>query len=327
MKILKTMQKIPGGVLIVPLILGMLINSFFPGALEIGSFTTALFKKATQPLLALFIFCAGSQIDIHKAGLSLAKGGALTVTKILIGAVVGLLIGRIYGNVGILGLSVLAIVPGMTNSNSSLFAALASQTGDDTDVGAVSVIALNNGPLFTMIILGSAGLANISAVSFVAVLVPILVGFALGNLDPDWREYLKHGKMLIPFLGFSIGASLDIKTIQAAGASGILLGFATLILTGFGGYFIYGIFKGSRRAVGAAIGTTAGIAAATPAAIAAVDPSMNPFVQTATVQISASIIITALLCPVLVSLLNNLEKKKKSSAKTVDSVPAKGSTP
>lgn len=313
MKILKTMQKIPGGVLIVPLVLGLLINSFFPHALGIGSFTTALFKNATQPLLALFILCAGSQIDIHKAGISLSKGFALTVCKILIGAVIGLFIGKVYGHAGILGISILAIIPAMTNSNSSLFAALASQTGDDTDVGAVSVIALNNGPLFTMIILGSAGLASISIASFVAVLVPIIVGFILGNIDPDWREYLKHGKMLIPFLGFSIGGSLDIKTIQAAGFSGILLGVSTLLLTGLGGYLIYGIFKGSNRAVGAAIGTTAGIAAATPAAIAAIDSSMNPFVKVATVQVSASIIVTALLCPVLVAVLNNLGKKKNAA--------------
>lgn len=311
MKIMKSIKKLPGGILLVPAILGLLINSFFPDALKIGGFTTALFKQSTSPFLALFMLCAGSQIDIRKAKVALAKGAVLTVTKILIGACIGLIIGRIFGNTGIFGLSILAIIPAMTNSNSSLFAALSSEYGDDTDVGAVSIIALNNGPLFTMIILGVSGLANIPISSFVAVVIPIIVGFTLGNLDEEWRSLLSHGHMLIPFLGFSIGASLNLQTVINAGMPGTILGIATLLSTGLGGYLVYRIFNG-KRAVGAAIGTTAGIATATPMAIAAIDPVLAPFANSATVQVSASVIITALLCPLLVSYLDKKEKKKQS---------------
>lgn len=310
MKILKSMQKVPGGMLVIPLVLAMLINSFFPHALSIGSFTTALFKNATQPLLALDMFCAGSQINMKTARVSLAKGGLLTLVKVAVGGCIGLVIGRLAGPSGILGLSVLAILPAMTNSNSSLFAALAEQNGDETDVGALSIIALNNGPLFTMLLMGSSGIASISPISFVAIIVPIIVGFILGNLDADWKDFLKHSKMLIPFLGFSIGASLNLQNILKAGGPGVLLGFATVLITGLAGYLIYGVFKGSVRAVGAAIGTSAGIAAATPSMIAAIDPAMKAFVSSATVQISASIIVTAVFCPVLVSLLKRAAKKK-----------------
>lgn len=310
MKVMQAMRKMPGGVLLIPAIIGLTINSTFPDALKIGSFTTALFKGATTPFLALFMLCAGAQIDIKKAKIALGKGFILTITKILVGACIGLLIGKVFGNSGILGLSILAIIPAMTNSNSSLFAAIAGETGDDTDVGAVSIIAINNGPLFSMIILGTSGFANIPVTSFIAVLIPVVVGFILGNIDSEWRDLLSHGNMLIPFLGFSIGSSLKFQSIINAGAPGLILGITTLVLTGFAGYFVYGIFHGE-RAIGAAIGTTAGIATATPMAIAAIDPSLAQFAQSATIQVSASVVITAFLCPILVTYLSKRNKKKR----------------
>ena len=41
----KTIDKIPGGMMVVPLFLGVLVNTFFPQFLKIGGFTTGLFGK------------------------------------------------------------------------------------------------------------------------------------------------------------------------------------------------------------------------------------------------------------------------------------------
>ena len=46
MKIMKTINKIPAGLMIVPLFMGILINTFCPRVLQIGSFTTATFSNA-----------------------------------------------------------------------------------------------------------------------------------------------------------------------------------------------------------------------------------------------------------------------------------------
>ncbi len=40
----RLMQKIPGGLIIVPMLVGVLCNTFIPGALEISGFTTGMFK-------------------------------------------------------------------------------------------------------------------------------------------------------------------------------------------------------------------------------------------------------------------------------------------
>lgn len=309
MKILKRVQKVPGGLMVIPLLLGATINTFVPQVLEIGGFTTALFKDSATALIALFVLCNGAQIDVRQAGKPLYKGVVLTTVKFLIGAIVGWIVGRTYGNAGILGLTPLALIGAMTNSNGGLYAALAGQYGDSTDVGAISILSLNDGPFFTMVAFGVTGLANIPFMAFVAVLIPIVIGFILGNLDQELREFLKKGTViLIPFFAFPLGAGLDFRTIIQAGLPGLILGVLVTILTGLGGYFSTRLF-GEKKAVGAAIGTTAGNAVGTPAALALADPSLQEYVASSTAQIAAAIIVTAILCPLLVSYLSKLEDK------------------
>ncbi len=315
MKILKSVQKVPGGLMVIPLLLGATINTFFPQALEIGGFTTALFKNSATALIALFVLCNGAQINIKQAGKPLYKGVVLTTVKFLIGAVLGWTIGKFYGNEGILGLTPLAIIAAVTNSNGGLYAALAGQYGDSTDVGAISILSLNDGPFFTMLAFGMTGLADIPFLSFIAVLVPILIGFILGNLDEEMRAFLEKGTtLLIPFFAFPLGAALDFKTIINAGLPGLMLGVLNVILTGLAGYFATRLF-GKKKAAGAAIGTTAGNAVGTPAALALADPKLEPYVAASTAQIAASVIVTAILCPLLVSYLDKLDKKKEANQK------------
>ncbi len=64
----KTMQKVPAGLMLIPLALGVLINSFAPDALKIGGFTQALFKDGALALIALLIFATGAQITRSQSG-------------------------------------------------------------------------------------------------------------------------------------------------------------------------------------------------------------------------------------------------------------------
>jgi 2-keto-3-deoxygluconate permease. len=54
--------------MVVPLLLGATINTLTPQALEIGGFTTALFKNSATALIALFVLCNGAQINVKQAG-------------------------------------------------------------------------------------------------------------------------------------------------------------------------------------------------------------------------------------------------------------------
>ena len=264
-----------------------------------------------MPILAVFLFCNGAQINARQAGAPLIKGIALTLSKFLIGAILGILINSFFGPTGVLGIAPLAIIAAVTNSNGGLYAALASEYGDSTDVGAISILSINDGPFFTMLALGVTGIADVPFIALVATIVPILIGFILGNLDENIREFLEPGAtLLIPFFAFPLGAALNFGQILEAGVPGIILGVLCTLLTGFGGYWTMKLLKAENPQVGAAVGTTAGNAVATPAALAAVDKSLAPIEAAATVQIAAAIIVTAILCPILVSYLDKRERSK-----------------
>jgi 2-keto-3-deoxygluconate permease len=314
MQIKRTIDKIPGGIMVVPLLLGATVNTFFPEALMIGGFTTAMFKQGTLAILGVFLFCMGSQMSPKVAPKSLKKGLILTITKYAIGVIIGLGVGKIFGPAGLLGLTPLAIIAAMTNSNGGLYVALVGKYGDETDVGAVSVLSINDGPFFTMMALGASGFATIPIMAFVAVIVPIGLGMILGNADEEMRTFLAGGQtLLIPFFAFPLGAGMNLTNIFRAGGSGILLGVSVAVLTGFGGYYALKLFGEKNAIAGLAEGSTAGNSVGTPAAIAAVTTGFTPLiVATATTQIAAACIVTAFLCPAIVVFMSNRLKKKEA---------------
>ena len=74
MKIKATVEKIPGGMMIVPLLLGCGLANLAPGAPRFfGSFTGALFTGAL-PMLAIFYVCLGATISLRTTPYLLKKG-------------------------------------------------------------------------------------------------------------------------------------------------------------------------------------------------------------------------------------------------------------
>ena len=320
MKILQTVKKIPGGLMVIPLLLGAALNTWAPGLITIGgdsTFTTYLWKSGAMPILAVFLFCNGAQINVKSAGVPLAKGVILTAIKFFIGAALGWLVNSIWGPDGIWGLTPLALIGAITNSHGGLYAALSGEFGDATDVGAVSILSINDGPFLTMVAMGATGIAEIDGWILVGCVAPIVVGCILGNLDEDIRKFTEAGAtILIPFFAFPLGAGLNFTQLISAGLSGILLGVICCILTGGAGYLLMRLIRSKHAECGGAIGTTAGNAAGTPAAVAAADVSLSPYVTAATAQMAASCIVTAILCPIFVNLLHRYEVKRRAKVET-----------
>ena len=302
--------------MVVPLLLAATINTFAPDLLRIGNFTEALFVNGSSTLIALFLLCTGAQINLKSFGVSLAKGATLLFVKWAVGATVGLIAFMFAGENGLwLGLAPIAVIAAMTNSNGGLYMALVGQYGGKSDRAAYSLLALNDGPFLTMVALSIFGLMGFvdgmfSIVSFISVLLPIVVGMVLGNLDEEMREFLNKGSdMLIPFFAFALGMGIDFQAIIEGGLTGIILGLLTVFVTGTAGYFVFKAFKWN-PIVGAAEGSTAGNAVATPAAIAAANATFLPLVEVATVQVAASTVTTAILLPIYVGYLVKRQEKK-----------------
>lgn len=318
---------IPGALMIIPLFLGAIVNTFFPEALAIGSFTTDLFRDGTGTLLGLFFFCMGAQINFRETGVTLEKGSAILVGKVGIGIAFGLGVAFLVPGGVLWGLTPLAIIAAMTNSNSTLYVALTKQYGNQSDRGAVSVIAVNDGPFFTLIALGAAGLAAFPFEMLVGAIFPLFLGFILGNISNTIREFVRPGELLlIPFLGFVVGVGIDFATFVEGGIMGAVLGVATIIFSGGAAMGVLWLVHVIRRRPkparnlisGASEATTAGNAIATPAAIAAVDPTFAGIEGLATAQVAAATVTTALIIPFAVSYIARWQERKGVSPQNED---------
>lgn len=310
MKIKQTIERIPGGMMVIPLILGALFNSFAPDLLHIGGFTTALFKNGATTLIGAFLFCMGAGIRLKAAPKVLKKGISITLSKFVVAVGIGLAVDKLFGTYGLWGLSAMAIISAMSNTNGGLYAALAGEYGDETDVGAVAVISINDGPFMTMIALGATGLVNIPYMALIAVITPIVIGMILGNLDDDLRKFLVKGApVLIPFFAFALGAGLELSALIQAGIPGFLLGVLTTFVGGFFNILSDKAAGGSGIA-GAAASSTAGNAVATPHALALADPTLSVLAASATPLIAASTVTTAILTPLLTWIVKKMNDKK-----------------
>lgn len=317
--IVRIISNIPGALMIVPLFLGATINTFFPAILNIGSFSTALFRDGTGSLLGLFFFCMGSQISVKQTPTTLIKGSAILLGKTIAGASIGLLIAFCVPGGMLLGLTPLAVIAGMTNSNATLFVALTKQFGNSSDRGAVSVISLSEGPFATLVILGTAGLADFPLEMLIGCLLPLLIGFAVGNFSETARQFLKSGEMLlIPFLGFAVGRGIDFSMLLTSGLQGIVLGVATALFSSIiailvlqGVYMLTNRPHATRNLISApAEASVAGNAIATPAAVALLDPHYQSVVSSATSQIATACMVTAFLVPFAVMLVSRWQASR-----------------
>ena len=324
MNILKTIEKIPGGLMLVPLFLGAIIHTLAPTSGEyFGSFTNGL-MTGTVPILAVWFFCMGAGINIKATGTVLRKSGTLVVTKIAVAWLVAIVGATFIPDDGIksglfAGFSVLALIAAMDMTNGGLYASIMQQYGTKEEAGAFVLMSIESGPLVTMMILGSTGLAAFEPQAFVGAVLPFLLGFLLGNLDSDLREFFsKATTTMIPFFGFALGNSIDLTVIAKTGFAGILLGILVIIVTGIPLILADKFIGGGNGTAGLAASSTAGAAVANPMIIATMAPEFMPAAQSATSMVAASVIVTSILVPILTAYWSQYMKKKNKDTISPD---------
>jgi 2-keto-3-deoxygluconate permease len=300
----RAIERVPGGMMVVPLLIGATVASLFPSTPKVfGSFTGALFTGAL-PILAVFYVCMGASIDFRATPYIVKKGGTLLLVKVLVAMILGIVFGRFLGEAPVTagffaGLSTLAVVAAMNDTNGGLYMALMGQYGRPRDVGAYTVMCLESGPFLTMVTLGVAGLSAFPWQTMVGSILPLLVGMVLGNLDREMRNFLgRAAPVMIPFFAFALGTGLDFGKIWQAGLLGIGLGVTVVIVTGIPLFFADRLTGGTGVA-GVAASSTAGNAAAVPALIAAANPAYADAAGPATVLVAATVVVTAILTPLV----------------------------
>ena len=288
--------------MVVPLLLGSVINMVFPEILDIGGLTTATFATGAASFIGCSLLCVGSQITITQIGEPLKRSVVLLAAKFLAGFVPTLLVAKLFGPAGILGITPLMLLSAVTNSNGGLYLGLMGEFGDETDLAAQSLLGINDGPFLTLLGMGLAGLTTFNVTALLASVGTLIVGIVLGNLDDDIAKFLKPGVVLmIPFLAFCLGTGINLKNVASGGVIGIVLGLLTVVLSFI---FVVGADKFILRRpgyAGAALCTAAGNAVATPKILGEISPALADQVPAATTAVAAAVIVTVLLVPIVTS--------------------------
>jgi 2-keto-3-deoxygluconate permease len=277
MQIKGTIEKVPGGLMLIPLVLGALCKTFAPDAGKyFGSFTNGLIT-GTVPILAVWFFCMGATIDLRATGIVLRKSGTLLVTKALVAWIATMIAARFISEGGIqtglfAGLSVLAITTSMDMTNGGLYAAVMQQYGTKEEAGAFVLMSVESGPLVSMLVLGATGVAVFEPRLFLGAVLPFLIGFALG---------------------------CGINVIATSGLPGLLLGLGVIVVTGVPLILADIFIGGGKGTAGLAASSTAGAAIANPTIIGDMIPALKPVVPAATALVATACLVTAILVPML----------------------------
>ena len=171
------MSSIPGANILVPLLLGCLLNTLFPDLFKtLGSFTLGMTQQGAGPLVGAFLLIVGTTISFKSAPAAAARGAIIIAVKQIVVVAVSLLILYVF-NDNLFGISAMVMLAACTGANNAMYAGLMGTMGNEAERGAVAITTLVVGPPVTMIVLGAAGQAPIGW-SLVGAILPIVVGIS-----------------------------------------------------------------------------------------------------------------------------------------------------
>ena len=74
------MSSIPGATILVPLLLGCLLNTLFPSLFDtLGSFTLGMTKNGSSALVGAFLLIVGTTISFKSAPAAAARGAIIII--------------------------------------------------------------------------------------------------------------------------------------------------------------------------------------------------------------------------------------------------------
>ncbi len=302
--ILGTIKKIPAGLMLIPMLITAVLNTFCPWTLQIGNPHTAMFTSYGTPvLIGISLFVTGTQISLAQLPICLKRCGIPFFVKIAEAFLVCSLAAHFLGENGIFGISSLALMICFSSCNPGIYLALVNTYGDEIDEAGYGLYNIIGSPLLaTVAVCSTAG--RVDYMSVIAILVPFCLGFLLGNLDGNIRRFMAPGNAIIlPFMGFTFGASINLVTAVKAGGAGILLSILYVAVNFIVMLFVDRAILKRPGYAGSSLGAVAGVAVAVPAMVAETLPQYEPYISVATAQIATALVISSITTPILTKLV------------------------
>lgn len=307
---LKFMKKIPGGLLLVPMLISALINTFAPGFFaQFGGLTEALFTtKGINYIVALVSFCSANLLDFKSIAKVLRKQGTLLFVKALLCIGLSFIFMKTFGLQGVWGISAIAFVVGICSLNPSLYLALVSDYGVETDKAAFGLTGILAVPAFPIFVFSITQGGGVDWTPIISTLIPIILGVVVANLDKELSKLFSSilGVLMI-FMGWSFGAGINIIEALKAGPQGVLLAVIFYIAMLPIVYLVETKILKESGISTLGISSIAGISVSVPSIMAFNNPELVPLASIATAQIAFGVVITSILTPIIMKKVADLK--------------------
>lgn len=301
MNIFGFFKKIPGGSLLIPMLISAIINTVSPEFwTTLGGTSNATFKGGSLCIVGIIMFGMGANTNIKTLGAVLKRNGFLALAKLAIGLSFGVLFLKLFGLDGINGISAVAFVTCICSSNPGVYLGIVSDYGEQIDTGNVPIMTILDMPIVPLVILAIGG-AGFNVLEVFTVIIPYALGILLGNLDSNFAQaYSTIPTILLPFLGFNFGSSLNLLSAFRAGIAGIVLGIVYMILN-VPILLLADRYLNKRPGyAGVAMCSVAGISLAIPAMLG---ESFTNYQASAVSQIAMCLVVSCILCPILTKIV------------------------
>ncbi|MEY8291621.1 2-keto-3-deoxygluconate permease [Carnobacteriaceae bacterium 52-44] len=297
----KFINKIPAGTLLVPMLVSALLFTIWPNLFFIGGLTEEFFSgKNVGFIVGMICFVSGVSIDFNTLKLILKRQGVLSIAKIVMSILLSLGYIALFGQEGIFGISALAFTVGINSVNGALYLSVVRDFGTKIDQAAFSIIGLLGIPVVPIFIYSLQGEGSFDWMPILSALIPVVFGMVLGNLDKGFVDIFGSGlKILIPILGWNLGQGMNLLLALQSGIGGIIFVGLFYILTS-PLIFLDKKILGNDGVAAFAMNAVAGVSTAYPMLIARTNPFLMPFVTDATSQLLTAAILTAILTPIFV---------------------------
>lgn len=322
-KIMKTLEAIPGGLMLVPLVIAAIFNTLFPNVLQsMGGPTDGLFKSGTNTVIGLMLFACGATVSLKRIGQILKNGAVYAIGKLVIIFVLGTVFLKVFGPAGIFGISAFAFIPVICYMNPGLYINMAHQYGEPDDAAMVLLPQLFCMPVWSVLVFNLSSGAKVNWMSAVNVLVPFFLGMILGNLDADFTKFIRPATLItLPLMGFAFGSAINLKTAVKGSLSGIILAVFVLIVNFVVMYLFADKLVLKRPGwTGVTLCATTGAAAMDPALMAAGHKADFAYVGGAIPLIAMVFLITTFASAFIARAVT---KKRAAAAEVTEGTPKK----
>ena len=301
----KFMKKIPGGLLLIPMLISAVFATFCPNLFYIGGLTEALFtKKGINYIVALITFCSATSLDFKSLAKVLKKQGLMLLVKIILCMAFSLLFFKFFGETGVWGISLLSFVCVLASLNPSLYIALTKDYATKTDESAFGLLGLLCLPVFPIIVYSVAQSQAIDFSPIISTLIPLILGILIANFDKDFASIFKGSTtMLTPFMGWSFGTGINLIESFKSGLQGLVLVVIFYVLIALPIYLFEVKVLKSNGVSALGMSSMAGLTVSVPLILSQNSDYLASIAGTAASQIALGVVLTSVITPMLVKML------------------------